>query len=75
MENSRTYLLKAIAGYESNGYSSMGKFHAQHFDDVAKIMNEFAKEVIKEALPLLCEGKSVDIDGLCLQLKRTKRKH
>jgi len=75
MDNARTYFLKCIANHETNGYSSLGEFHAKHFDDVTKIMMAFVKESLLEAIEHINKGEVVDIGGVTLTLQRnTKRK-
>lgn len=48
MDNAKTYLLKCIVGYETNGLSSLGHLHAKHVDDISEVMTAFAYEAIKE---------------------------
>jgi hypothetical protein len=75
MDNAKLFLLKRIAGYKKNGYNSFGGLHAKHVDDISNLMNEFVRETIKELLPLLNTGKSVQVfDDFAIQLKPSKRK-
>ncbi len=74
MDNSRIYLLKAIAGYKTNGFESLGEFHAKHFEDIAKLMNDFIKDSLTEICEKLNEGKTIDVNGMILSLNEKKRK-
>jgi len=74
MDNSKLYLLKAIVRHETNGYNSFGELNGKHIDDIARLMNEFVKEVITELIPILNTGQPVDVDGMSIQLKAPKRK-
>ncbi|HVT84317.1 MAG TPA: hypothetical protein VHD35_03900 [Chitinophagaceae bacterium] len=75
MENSKMFLLRRMVGNEKYGYNSLGELHAKHVDDIAMVMNEFLRETIKELLPLLNSGKSIQIfDDFSVQLKPVKRK-
>jgi hypothetical protein len=73
MDNSKLYLLKAIIKHETNGYNSLGELNGKHVDDIARLMNEFVKEVIKEIIPVLNTGKPIDVDGMVVQLKPYKK--
>lgn len=73
MDNPKLFLLKRIAGHETNGFPSLGEFDAKHFDDVCKLMLEFAKECISETIEQLNKGQAVVIDDMRVSLNKPKR--
>ena len=74
MDNSKLYLLKAIVGYKTNEYPTLGELNGKHVDDIAKLMNAFLKESLLELIPMLNDGGMVDVDGLTIRLNHKKRK-
>ena len=75
MDNSKMYLLKRIAKYKENGYNSFGELNGKHVDDIAKLMNEFAYEIIDTIIPILNKGEAVDLgNGRTLQLNPPKKR-
>lgn len=72
MDNSHLFLLKKIAGYKENGLTSLGQLHAQHFEDITKVMDEFFEASLKEFIKLANTGKSVDVGFASIQLRGPK---
>lgn len=74
MDNERAFLLKKIAGYRENGLTSLGEFNAKHFEDICKVMLEFATEAMKETVERLNKGEEVNFNGHLISLKKIRQK-
>jgi len=73
MDHPQTYLLKKIVGYKENGLESLGHLDAKHVNDISKVMLDFSKETVIEAVNALLEGKTINMDGTVLSLQKIKR--
>lgn len=73
MDHPQTYLLKKIIGYKENGLESLGHLHAKHINDLSKVMMEFSKETVIEAVEALIKGNTINMDGTILSLQKIKK--
>ena len=74
MDNPKTFLLRKIAGHETNGLKSLGEFNAKHFNDVAEIMVEFMETAVNEVIERLNKGEDVMVGGRMITLSKKKIK-
>ena len=74
MDNAQLYLLKRIAGYKTNGHDSLGHLNACHVNDVAKVMTDFAKDVLTEVIEGINKGETINVDGMIISANHIKKK-
>lgn len=74
MDNPKTFLLKKIMGYETNGLKSLGQLHAKHIDDLTKVLLQFAEETVIEVIDIINKGQNVDMNEIILSVKTVKTK-
>lgn len=43
IDHPKSFLLKKIVGYKTNGLESLGHLHAKHVDDLAAVLKEYAE--------------------------------
>ena len=53
----KSYILQAIVGHKSNGYSSFGELHAKHVEDIAKLLENYGIGVAENVLARVATGE------------------
>jgi len=74
MDNPSTFLLRKIAGYETNGLNSLGKLNAAHFKDITEVMVEFMETAVTEVIERLNKGEDVMVGKHMISLSKKKIK-
>jgi len=70
MENSETFLLHKIFNYKTNGLETLGHLHAKHFDDLAKVILQYAEKTVMEVIDRINKGEPVNMNGTIITLNK-----
>lgn len=75
MVHAKTFLLQNICDYnKENGLKSLGRLHAEHIDDLAEVIKQYAEKTVIEVTERLNKGEKIKINDVIIFLGKPKKK-